>query len=445
MFCFSALLIHYKGESGQNTIAIVFISLTGLQFLLAPVLAVFAGGWKNYILQDSPSLDLIILFSGTAVLSTTFGYLSKISSLRRVPSTFSTKKDLIASFKVSRYSSLQNIVCLVTASWICFLGFHLLVFGDLGEIMYSTKARAFGQFSGPSVLRDIGYLLNSLSGALALFSAILIGLYSSRHSQSLFLTLLIAIVLLTLTSVTFFYKFSRVAGICFLIAAVFSSQKVPGKRQTKFLIITLCIISVYLSLIGFTHRFQNGYASFIMSALSPSSELLNDYFLGGNGQWSLLPNIVFLDASSSASAHVSFSSGLERSNNSFFHFLLLLQPLPSTFFDYPVRVGANLTTEFGATGYFGLTTPALAELYHLFGFWSVILFFFYGRLLCRVDRLINSRPSPISFLVFVLIFGGILVSGHSGIRAFARPTVLAVFLLGLYSIKSKPTHFQPKI
>jgi hypothetical protein len=101
-------------------------------------------------------------------------------------------------------------------------------------------------------------------------------------------------------------------------------------------------------------------------------------------------------------------------------FAEVLQPLPSEFAGLRTKVGAELAEVFGTWGSTGITTPALAELYLLFGESGVIALFFFGVLAGAADEKLWLRASWVWGLVYIAIVFAFVMQLHSGIRSATR-------------------------
>lgn len=299
----------------------------------------------------------------------------------------------------------------------------------------SENARGAGQFEKKSAFDQISTLLSIfavLSGAIA---AVCITMtYSKASSSSVIFVLPAAMVLIYLLSSPLTFKFSRMSGGMFFLSAA-ALQIAPTKQGSRALVQAMfVVIGSYFCLIGITHRAISplGIWSFLEAVLDPNVDALQSILsYSPDGSRVIGPSANFLDASAPFTARAWASQGeIGASWRHLKQFLLILQPLPAIFFgDADLRVGASLSIAYGTYGRTGLTTPAMAELFVLFGYASVILGFLYGRLLKSADRMMQRKKSIWAFLVYALLIAGIVVAGHSGLRAFARPTILAMILM----------------
>jgi hypothetical protein len=97
-----------------------------------------------------------------------------------------------------------------------------------------------------------------------------------------------------------------------------------------------------------------------------------------------------------------------------------LQPLPSEL--VPLRpTGRGLSEVMGTVGSTGLTTPALGEMYYVFGLWGALCFVILGRVLAWFD-LVSLRCSPLlNPILTTMCAFGLTVGLHSSTRAMTRP------------------------
>jgi hypothetical protein len=310
---------------------------------------------------------------------------------------------------------------------------HLLKYGTLENLIFSTIPRGAGQFEELDLLEMLARFSTTVSNGVGAIAAIIVGVLVGRKTYPSFFDFIIVVALLVLCSAALFSSFSRGSGLPMFLAAI--SIFIPRKARFRHLAIALMLvcIGVYLSVIGITQRSgPQGVGSFVLSALNPDLDMVATFIGVNAGVTMNYPNVNFFDAIAPMSAHIHFSDTSDRNViGSIKDLFFSLQPLPATLFSQPVRFGASLSGSLGTVGSVGLTTPALAELYFLFGWPFVVLAAAYGWLLRRADVALSEGQRMTRYIIFLLIIGGVIIAGHSGLRAFARPTVLAIMLMFL--------------
>lgn len=424
----SFFILAYEKRRNPAVVIYFFLAWTFLQYSLAPIITYFSGGWVGYLLKPS-SADEAISIAFAFTLSVVVGYVLSRHFERPTESSQLSLNRLrqMVQKRVKSYHVLYVLILSVTL----FIIGHLLRYGDLGELFFSSLARGAGQFREHGLADRLAGFCTTASIGAGGIGAILIGLQVGNKRKPSVLDLILAIILLSIAAFALYAKFSRASGILMIVAAF--SVFIPGKtkwrhRAFSFILLT---IGIYLCFIGISHRSaQPGVGSFILNSLNPNIEKIYIYIGIGSESYTYFPNVNFFDSIAPISAHIYFSDNSTTNTVSSMRDLFFaLQPLPSWIFSNPVRFGASLSDSFNRTGSAGITTPALAELYFLFGQATILWGGVYGLLLRRVDVSLAVGRRATKYLIFVLIMGGIVVSGHSGLRAFARPTVLAIILM----------------
>jgi hypothetical protein len=415
---------------------VAFLVVVGIQYFASPLISFLSGSWMSYMFRDISSPNAAVTFACVSIIGVTLGYKASIrlGSKESINVHSDLKKNVY--LLINKYLKIEFLILIVLAVWIFFLLFHYSLFGDLSNVFYSSEVRGFGQFTDQGISVDIGYFFNNISSALAIIGSVLLGFFCGLKEKNNGLALVMSMLILVLLSAPFFFKYSRMSGICFIVFSIF--YLMPNGKRVYRLIPFFCVIifSFYLNMIGFTHRGDNGYFNFLVDFFNPNLTIISLYLNGFDG-YKDYAALNFLDSVAPFAAHTYYSISDVGFFASMQQFLLAIQPLPSRLFSGVVVIGASLSNEFGTVGSTGITTPAFSELNYLFGYFSFILFFIYGIFLRLVDLKLATRPGVASVMIFVLVLAGIFVAGHSGLRSFARPTLLAFVFMYILFPKGK--------
>ncbi|OOY06986.1 hypothetical protein BMI85_15785 [Thioclava sp. DLFJ4-1] len=118
--------------------------------------------------------------------------------------------------------------------------------------------------------------------------------------------------------------------------------------------------------------------------------------------------------------------------SNFMNFLGILQPLPSKLVGMPTVAGTSLTSDLGTEGVLSVTTPALGEIFYLFGYSGAVVFLLYGALCGRLDKAFLRNRALVFQIMRILIMLGFVSGLHKGFRAMTRPIVYAA---AIYFVK----------
>ena len=407
-----------------RSIAIVTI---WLQYHLSAWLSIRTESWYHFLLKPE-YIDEGLRFSSLFLFAIMLGY----GSLRQDQRALANRLKYLESASDGVQQSMLWLICI--ALLISSLTLITVNVGSLDEMLISSSARGAGQFREKTIVQSITAQFSTLAllmGAGAVSCAALVFGRQSRSSQLVFFP--IVILFLILASSPLLVKFSRVSGALFFLFAVvlyFSS-----KTRTPPIFVQVCCICVglYFCQIGISQRaeFPPGVWSFLLACLDPEKTALSSNLEYSHGNYIIGPSSNFLDALVPFTARLWGSDGsIGPSFESVVKLVLILQPLPSFLFGVEnLRVGESLSRIFGTSGSTGLTTPSLAELYVLFGNWGALIGVIYGHLLMKVDRTVEKNSGIWPIIAYVMVIAGVIVSGHSGLRAFARPTVFAIIVM----------------
>ncbi|MEY8118849.1 hypothetical protein AB9F26_11350 [Falsihalocynthiibacter sp. BN13B15] len=430
LILFSLFILKDRTDRNNAIVIYFFLMWTFLQYFLAPFISFFSGGWSTLMLKPL-SVDRSIVVAGAFVLSVVGGYVfcrSFETGTKKQAHPLSVLNEMVEkkpSSKLVLYALIMS-VSLIALS-------YFLTFGSLENLFVSTIDRGYGQFNERTLTGDLSRFLRTASTGIGGLAAFIIGLRIGHKKNPSILDLVKAIALVSICSISFFASFSRGSGLFMIVAA--TAIQLPKKMGLTHKVISILLFAVgfYLCFVGFTQRdAEMGVSSFVLAALYPNFGFLDTLSTSGIGEISNYAILNFFDALAPISAHIHFSDRSDQDILTAMKSLFFaLQPLPSSLFSNPVQFGPNLRESFGITGSTNLTSPALAELYFLFGWPLIFLGAAYGWLLRRVDVLQSTHRGKVKYLIFLLIIGGIVISGHSGLRAFARPTIIALTLMWL--------------
>jgi hypothetical protein len=305
--------------------------------------------------------------------------------------------------------------------------------GQISAVFVSQLPRGFGQFEGRSLIEKSTSVLFSLNSILGLVAALFLGrALGCARSLNMVAVTPVVLFLIFICAAPLMHSFSRASGAAFIIAAIGISLSSGRSLIKPFLILVFVSLGLYFCVVGITQRSfaPMGVLSFIQSAvnLDPAGfEWLMT--VSSTGSWVLGPRVNFFDALGPLSASMYFSGSFDGGAIQGLAWLVaILQPLPSFMVPIDYRPGASLSSALGTWGSTGITRPAVAELHFLMGFWGFAPLMAYGAFLRTIDRLL-IREGFLPLVIFLLIIAGIVIGGHSGIRAFARPTVLALIVV----------------
>lgn len=222
------------------------------------------------------------------------------------------------------------------------------------------------------------------------------------------------------------WNYSRGAGFVYIFLAAVGAACCSRKRM--IVVIVSFLIGGWLSWIGFTERgtLNPGLANFMTSMFAPQN--VSD--AAGSGLVLVDPALNPLNALDAWTAAVWAGGALVPSSLVERWFLLaeVVQPLPSEFVRNVTKVGDELARVFGTWGTTDFTTPALAELYLLFGDGAALGVGCVGVGAAVIDRFVAGKRHWLSVLAFIAIVYGFIIQTHSGLRAATRPIVYVAFI-----------------
>ncbi|MBU2927581.1 O-antigen polymerase [Winogradskyella psychrotolerans] len=223
-------------------------------------------------------------------------------------------------------------------------------------------------------------------------------------------------------SITFWYEFSRGSGIFFMLIPIADYLINKKIKLSKFIL--LFTISMYLSFIGFTQRkyYKGGVANYIYAVFQPkfddqSRTIFKEEFK---------PVFASIDALPSFTVKVDDKhNDQETSFSLLFKLLYNLNPFPQ-FIMKPYPIGKDLKDMIGVD--YGITTPALAEIYYVMNYFGVVLVFCIGYLFSYFERNALNQNQFILVLTYVFLLIALVLSSHSGLR----PVLKIIWYLVLF-------------
>lgn len=407
-----------KELSSLRFLGILFIWI-GYQF--SPWQSYLTGEmWDHYLLVPR-QINNALLFTTLAMFAFLIGYARvfgrKFARLRgHMPLQFALPR-----VKPSWVSWLTVVVFAVTA----------VTVGGLDEFWASEFPRGHGQFEKRDFWGSIRQMLTvirlPLQVVLGLMAALLI--LRAKGSGPNYLLGFAALLVASLSSM---WSFSRAAGFPFLLLAFLAFRM--NVRRSLVIALSCVILVFYLGSVGFNERdnYLPGIANFLKAAFAPDAD---KSVASGADESQRLKNP--LDAMApftrKAEQHELESAPIFPTGAKFFW---NLNPLPSEIAP-PFPLGRGLSEVMGTVGHVGLTTPAFAETYYVFGLLGIGVVALLGATLGWFERLTVIKPGVVSSIAVTLVFMSLAVGLHSSMRAMTRPMVYAAFLVLLARLLSK--------
>jgi hypothetical protein len=369
--------------------------------------------WDHYLLVPG-QINNALLFTTLAMFALLIGYAS----------VFSGK-----FARLRRHMAVQFALPMVKPGWVfglvvLVLTVTIITVGGLDEFWASQFARGHGQFEK----RDFWGSIRQMLGVIRLPLEVMLGLMASllilraKGSGPAYLLGFAALIVASLSSM---WNFSRAAGFPFLFLAFLALRM--NARRSLVIVLPGVMLAIYLGSVGYHERGNYpGIANFIQAAFSPDGE---NGIASGKGESQLIENTLDAMAPFTRKAEQRelepsppFTTGVK--------FFWNLNPLPSEIVPiYPL--GRGLSEVMGTYGHVGLTTPAFAESYYVFGLVGVGVVALLGAAFGWFERLTVVKPGVASSIAVTLAFMSLAVGLHSSMRAMTRPMVYAAFLVVL--------------
>ncbi|QPC43676.1 hypothetical protein HW532_13855 [Kaustia mangrovi] len=423
------------GLSTLVSLRSIYVLCIWVQYHLSPWLALRVGGWDSILLR-APFISDGLLFSTLCMFGITIGY------GRYIPLSGHSSKQ----FELYKSNLIRLTPEILTITSFVFLALSffstILYIGSFDILLYYDGTRGAGQFDNIGIIQSLINQLRTISIVSGLISIILMSImFSESKSQNKIAIFPLLFVFILISSIPLMHSFSRVSGAMFITASVIIVTIKKPNIPTYIISLLFITIGIYLSQIGITHRgiVDGGIMPFIIAALDPHATQLSSNLDYVNGEVLIGPGTNFLDALAPFTALVWAAGNVQTSTiDSLLKLLLILQPLPTSFFggSEAFRVGPTLSVVFGTYGSTGITKPALSELYLLFGNWGAIFLFLLGWVLKAVDTDIRRRGRMLMLIPYMFCIVAIVAAGHNGLRAFARPFVIALTLFWFFRFQA---------
>ncbi|NQT15661.1 MAG: hypothetical protein HQ582_23090 [Planctomycetes bacterium] len=387
---------------------------------LSPWLCYWSGLWSNSVLVED-YVDDGLAFSTWCILAFIAGYeylMGKQQSSQIDGATIEAMLPPVQTKWLVGLSILTLVMFVIRAE-----GF--------AEAWQSSVARGVNNWREIRTVADRVYQLTALLypvSALCLSTVASIYVLQAQ-SHDLIKRCAFGLFCLIVASVEGLWSFSRDAGCPFLIFS-FVALTLRGRRAVV-LAVPCALIILCLGGIGRNYRqvYNPGLGNFMAAAIHGNQEEISDQDgplltanlnpLSAIEAWSLKASLVESDRLAGCGDAVSL--------------LWNLHPFPSLLVP-TCQIGQDLTEVMGTVGSSGVTTPALAELFHAFGNWGILLMIPVGMVYAWFEGMSRRKPTVVSFLCLVLCFASFPVGLHNGVRAMSR---LPVYALLLYLIHGR--------
>jgi hypothetical protein len=428
-----------RDQIGLLSLHFIFMSFIAIGYLFNPLWHLLFGGWEHLFLRPE-FIETAILNAVLIMVAFWFGYAlfgprwkrGKQLSIRHAAGHDVIKRSL----KKIRYRYLVGIA----TALLCTLIFST---GGVSELLASDIQRGSQQWGDGGITGRLASLANIISNLLGVSGAGIAAIYVHGCKKQWPIAVMKVLPLLFIFSIPFIESFSRMSGGPIALFAIISiSLRIPWSVTWGAALIAL---GMTLSL--------NGY--FMRSLYSPGVLNFFDAYFNGLAGAPIFtgpfnPNYInIFNAVDRFTLKASVSQFELRGDfQSFVNFIGIIQPLPSQLVGLQASAGASLTEALGTQGVLSITTPALGEIYHLFGYSGTLVFFFYGGLCGRLDRAF-IRSNAIVFQLMRLLFIIGFASGlHKGFRAMTRPIVYAGLIyiakgVRVYRKKKTLSRYQP--
>lgn len=372
--------------------------------------------WDDYLLVPS-QINRALLFTTLAMFAFLIGY-ARVFRRKHA--------------RLRGHMPVQFALPKVKPRWVFALGAIVLALtittvGGIDEFWASRFPRGHGQFEERDFLGAIGQMLSvirlPLEVMLGLMASLLI--LRAKGSGPAYFLGFAALVVASLSSM---WNFSRAAGFPFLFLAFLAFRM--NVRRGLVVALGCVLLAFYLSSVGYHARQNNpGIANFARAAIGSGGESA----LTSDAEERVAiknPLDAMAPFTRKAEQRLLEPPPLLTTGGKFFW---NLNPLPSEIVPiYPL--GRGLSEVMGTYGHVGLTTPAFAEAYYVFGLLGVGVVALLGAALGWFDRLTVVRPGVVSSIAMTLVFMSLAVGLHSSMRAMTRPMVYATFLVVIASL-----------
>lgn len=396
----------------------VSLRMAGVAFLwigyhLSPWIAYLSGQpWTYFLLvpeyiDEGLRFSLLCMFCFLVGYSFVLGYGKPPKALRR--------------FTYLRFPEIE-VRWLLWLACICMVLFVISV-GGLDQVWISSNSRSSGQFEVRDFTGKIVRMVKVASLAMNVVLACASALFIMQNKHKPWLQALGWLCLLV-ASMRMFWWFSRAAGFAFIILA-FLALRLGGHRRLVLATFSITV-ALFLGSVGFNERamYGSGLATFLQAATTSSIQgdpdkaaifvTADSNPLDAMAAWTRKTQTMYSDD----------PSGLDMAPLFFWN----LNPLPSELVPL-ARIGEDLAVIMGTVGAaYGLTTPALAEVYYVFGYAGCLLIAVFGAICAWFEKQTIIRPGAISSICLLLTFSALPLGLHSTMRHMTRPVLYAYVL-----------------
>lgn len=420
--CYASFLAVRFGLKELSSLRFLGVLFLWLGYHLSPWLSYISGEmWDHYLIVPY-LVDEALLFSGLAMCAFLVGY------------GFIFRKKHI---RIRKVTPAQFSLPTIKPSWVFWtaivvLAMTVLLSGGITEFWASSHGRGYGQFDERDTAKRALRLLNVLHLPLQLALTVMAALLILKSGKSR-LNILLGLFALLVASSGSLWNFSRAAGFPFLLLGFLALR--AGVPKAKFIGVTTLLVVFMLGAVGYGQRsnFNPGVGNFIHASIAHWSSSVSGKEVYSADDKFINP----LDATAAFTrkAEIRYMEQPELFEMTA-KLIWNLNPLPSEFF--PIyELGTGLTEAMGTTGSVGLTTPALAEIYFVFGMAGFLCVALFGGVCGWFERYAIRQPCLTSALAIVLVFVSFGVGLHSGIRAWTRPLVYGFVLLVIENLVSR--------
>lgn len=414
-------LVLKNGAREATSLRFVNIIVIWIGYHLSPGIAYIDGQpWQSFLLAPS-RLDEALAFSAMAMFSILLGY-AVVFRRREV--------------RLRRSVPGQWLLPRAKASWVLALAvvvFALVVnnIGGLEELWVASYSRGEGQWAERTLSVRFSRALNVLMLPLAVCLIVIAALHLLKNPR-LPSRIVVGSIGLLVAMLPWIHGFSRMAGFPLLILVFLAFKFRKASLPMWGVSAALVCVALYLGQVGLDQRgfYSPGVGSYLHAMVAGQSTPAGHAEAPG---W-IQPDINPLDASApfTRKIYAMSSDGTPQSLSSLGLFVYHINPVPSLLLP-PGSIGPSLSTAMGTTGSTGLTTPALAEIFVVFGYLGLALTFMLGAVYGYLDRYALRYPGAASQLAVLLAVLSVGIGLHSGIRALTRPLLYGAVLLLMFN------------
>lgn len=410
-----ALLVRRLGVAEALSLRPIGVVFLWIGYQLSPWLYFITGEQWDHFLLVPEHIDLSLLFSTicTVLFLAGYAYVFTDRVAQERPRSVGTKS-------IDVPPKLVGLLALLLFSLI------LTSTGGISELWSASTFRGEGQFDErvgvEKLYQVIAVIRIPVTIALTVASGFLIlrSTYSKWNFWLGHLGLIVA-------SLHGFYYFSRAAGFPLILVA-FMALRLRGRDAVVYSLV-LTGLAMFLGSVGLNYRHWGSGLQGVGNFLAAAGYSLTRFPEVGSQQASSLVSFANpLDSVAPFTRIVELDSNHDDSLSMPFKLLWNLNPLPSEFVPL-FEIGEDLASAMGTWGSTGLTTPALAELYRVFGYWGAIGMLMVGMLCGWCEKRVVLRPSLLSLLNLLLFFAAFPIGLHSSLRAMTRPFVYGAALI----------------